>query len=297
MKLWRTSENPVTGTVQVYKQSVVGALIGLLFVGGGTAAMAWGLLQGKLPFFLWIGCAFLVLMCLLFVGMLRSAMGPDNWVIKFDGSQLAFKFRSYLNRHFPPEHEVVAVFSASEFESVRQCTEERLVPGGKHKNSRERWVSLDFRLKHPGDAAKLAGAIREELVREAPKIGMGRTKHHHMPVRVVDGSTIRVSWSSTQDRLRPGIARALRDLGGAIRVEEALSRGARDYREMLPEDLDAFVTELAESGDWMKAGRVIREVHGLGLRESREFVDGLLQPPGDQAGQGVDNASSLRDYD
>lgn len=279
MKIVTTEEVPLAGTLQVYKQSPLSAFVGLVVVWGIVGVLAVAILRGAAPPFLWFVVGFIALISLLFLGMLRAAMGPDNWVLKSDGSQLAFKFRSYLNRHFPKEDRVVAVVPVSAIAGIGKVTERKLVPQSKGGPQRETWVSIDFRLKSADQAAELAAAIREELRRPAPKIGMSRTKHHHAPVRVVDGTTIRVSWRSPQDFLSPGVTAALRNLGAGLPIEAEQKADVRDYRDMTPEELNAYLIELAETGQSLKAGRILREVNGVGLTESRAYIDALLQAP------------------
>lgn len=276
MELYSAKEEPLTGSVQVYKQSVISAIIGLLVVLGIGAAIGLAIVQGRFPVFLWVAVGFIVLICLLFIGMLRATMGPQNWVMKFDGSRLAFKYRSFLNRHFPAEDQVVAVIPASEFEWARKATERKMVPGSKGERTPETWVFLELRMKDAEAAAELDRRIREEILGEAPKIGRSRTKHHHVPMRMVDGSTLRISWRSPRDYIRPGIDAALRNLGGAIEVGEATKEDAGDYRQMTPEELEVFLVDLVQSGHRMKAAKVVREVHGLGVKESRDYVDSLM---------------------
>lgn len=279
MELYSASEEPLTGSVQVYKQSVISAIIGLLVVLGIGAAIAVAILRGDAPGFLWIIVGLLALVVLLFVGMLRAAMDPQNWVVKFDGSRLAFKFRSYLNRHFPAEDKSVAVFPASDFEWIRKVAEKKKLPGSKGRTQTESWTYLDFRLRNPESAAKLDSLIREETLREAPRIGNGRTKHHHVPMRVVDGSTLRVSWRSPRDYIRPAVDTVLMNLGAAIPVEGETKSGIKDYRQMTPEELDIFLADLAQTGHKMKAGKIAREVYGIGVKESRDYVDRLAAAP------------------
>lgn len=279
MELYRADENPLTGTVQVYKQSVISAFIGLLVVFGIGGAIVIAILRGGAPAFLWIMVGFIALISLLFLGMLRAAMGPDNWVVKFDGSRLAFKFRSYLNRHFPAEDRVVAVIPASEFEWARKVSEKKKLPASKGKTQTESWTFLEMRLRSPEHAAELDAVIREEISREAPKIGRSRTKHHHVPIRVVDGSTLRISWRSSRDYIRPAVDAALRNLGGAIPVEGEVSGGVEDYRQMSPEELNDFLVDLVQMGHQMKAGKIVREVYGMGVKESRQYIENLAAAP------------------
>jgi len=279
MELYRANEDPLTGSVQVYKQSVISAFIGLFVVLGIGGAIAVAILRGGAPGFLWIIVGLLLLVVLLFIGMLRAAMGPDNWIVKFDGSRLAFKLRSYLNRHFPAEDRVVAVFAASEFESGCKVAEKKKLPGIKGKTQTESWTYLDFRLRDPENAAELDALIREEILREAPKSGNSRTRHHHVPMRLVDGSTLRVSWRSPRDYIRPGTDAVLKTLGGVIPVDPEKKGGIEDYRQMTPEELNAFLADLAQSGHNMKAAKIVREIYGMGVRESREYVAGLIASP------------------
>lgn len=286
MKLVTARECPLAGRVLTYKQSLWSAVLGLAFVGGGTAAMSVGIVRGALPGLLWVMVVILGLISLLFVGMLRAAMGPDNWVVKFDGSTLAFKFRSYLNRHFPAEDRVVAVFSPSEFERVRKTVELVDVPSAKGgQATRQTWVSLDFEIRDEAAARQLDAAIREELARQAPKIGRGRTKHHHAPMRIVEGRTLRVHWKSPRDYVRPGVDTALRDLGAGLRVEAEQSGSGRRWEELAEADREGYILELAQRGNRMEAVRLARELHGLELRESRLYVDELVRGGSGSAGR------------
>lgn len=279
MKLVPIRETPLLGRVQSFGQSRLSAPIAFLVLAGGAAAMGAAIVRGALPWGLWFMVGFLGLISLLFLGAARAAFSPDNWVLKFDGAQIALKFRSYLNRHFPAEDAVVAVFPASAVESVGKVVEKRTVPGAGAKESptQETAVYLQFRMKDPAATAELGEAIRLELGREAPKIGMSRTKHIHAPVQVTEPGTIRIAWRSPRDFVRPSIATALRQLGGSMRVDTETAAEAKDWRSMSPEALEAYIVELARTGEKLSAVKLVRESRGLGLREAKELVEALLK--------------------
>lgn len=278
MRLYREQDHPVGGNVQVFRASALGPLLGFLFVGAGTTLMAVRLFQGELPAALWLGCGFLALMSLMLLGMARSGFRRGNWVVKFDGIRLAFKFRSHLNRAFSKDDPVVAVFEASEFAGLRKTTESRLVRRHLRSYTTESWVALDFRLKDPNAAVELERAIREEQARKPSAGPLVRMHHQDAPMSVVEDSILCVMWSSTSRRLRPGPDEALRALGGSIRLESELRLGARNYLQMSAEELKNYVTELARSGQRDHALQVLGEVQGMGLVEARAYVDRLVQP-------------------
>ena len=76
-----------------------GAVVGTVVL-AGTAAMIWGLLEGRLPLFLWVSVPFLVLFLGLGFSGLRAACRPSSWMVCLQDGHLLVRFRSYLNHHF-----------------------------------------------------------------------------------------------------------------------------------------------------------------------------------------------------
>jgi hypothetical protein len=265
---------------RVFRQS---RLVSALFFAVMASLLAGGVaLRFAVPFepagvVLWyVMMPFLLLMAAIAGWAFRAAMGPDNWLVAVTGDALLVKFRSYLNRHFPPGDPVVArvPFAAIAFaQGVRMTL---TVPGTKPGARETQFLRfLDLRLKDDAEAARLRAAIEAERAVVPPSGKLGRTRGVHYPVQVLADGTVRLTWRGPHDAVRPGLAAVLAALKGRCAV----------MPEAPPADVDLFaldrraqedrILEMALRGDRMGAVRAARRFYGLDLAAARQFVSEL----------------------
>jgi hypothetical protein len=277
MKLYSVDEVPLGRTSRTYQQSRWSGIVAVTLLGAVIGGLSYGIVKGEVPRGFWLLVGFFVFLELLFLSTTRAAFRPDNWVLKFDGTQVAIKFRSYLNAHFPREDAVVAVFPTSAFRGVRKATGRRHVPGSGRRQtaSTEKWAALELELKGGDEAEALKHAILEEIRRKAPKRG-ARIKHHHTPVRMTGERTIHVSWRGSQDHVRPAIETALRQMGGAIPVLGEEHVEGRHWDDMTAEEFDASVADLAISGRTVHAASLLKVYRHMSMTEAKQRVQEIL---------------------
>lgn len=208
-------------------------------------------------------------------GALRATWRPSNWIVRLHREGLYVKFRSYLNHHFAAEDPVVAFLAANEVLWVRKTRERRMVPREDHED-REAWTFLDLRIE-PADVGRLAEQLRVERTRQAPRLGLSRTRHHHHPVRLVDGGILRIEWKGPSTSVIPRIDPALERLGRVLAVEPEAWLEGRPLDGLDRREAEDRILELAEQGRTVEAVNLARRVHGCGLQEAREFVEGLVR--------------------
>lgn len=282
MKLYSIDENPVTTPLHTWRHSPLPGVVGLVVIVGLAALVAWAALTDRAPAFIWVIVALLAFMALFIFGTVRASYSSSNWLMRFDGSQVAVKFRSYLNRHFPREDAVVAVFDANEFRGARKTTQRWQLPSdNRGGNKNQVFAYLDLILKEPAAAAELREALRREREYMPPKGSGSRRRFHHSPARIVEPDIVRLMWSSEKDVIRPKIDHALRALGSAIPIEGEGHAPDRKWNDAPVEEVDAMLLELIESGHTMEAKKIARLRYGYSLKEVRQHLEKL------EAGQPV----------
>lgn len=219
---------------------------------------------------------------------LRASLARSNWLVRFDGSTLHIKFRSYLNRHFPPEDLVVVRIPSAEVAWIRKTRERRLLPRRRGADSQTTTTYLDVKLQDV-DTADLERGLAEERRRKGPLVRRTRTKAQHYPVRLVEADILRIDWRDHRTRITPGIDAAIDLLGRRFHVADAGSLrqasvvGSTDNRQQEERLLD-----LVERGEVVAASLLASRLYSLSTTEAREFIAGLdRDPPAGSASNGV----------
>lgn len=283
MQLLRADELAFPPRVEKYKQSFITPIIVFAVLDAGAMGIGAGILSGSLPKFLWVVAGFLALISLIALGQARSALRPSNWVLKFDGSDIAIKYRSYLNHHFPAEDRTVALIPSSAIESVRKIVERKSLPSSSRHSGRssgeefQSWTYLEICLKDRVDAQALKEALVTERKTKGPKRGVVSTTHLHAPIRLISDNQLRIAWRSPRDRIVPGIDVALRNLGAAIHGEEEVRTEGESWTSMSDDRLAEYMIELCGAGQKIKAVKAIQRRYGMGLTQAKKFIDDLME--------------------
>ncbi len=248
-----------------------------------------------------VACIFL-----LFLFHFRKSLRPSNWLIRLDADRAVIKFRSYLNDHLPEEDKIVVEISYDEIAWARK-TKERIATNDRDGTVYQFFSFLDLKLNSP-EAETLRQALQEERNRRPPIEAMNRALfqarkrrapdseiallkaeirqeeqrrprggsrfstglHKHYPVRMMDGSILRLDWSG----VRPRIGRTLLALETSIAIEPPIKL-SRDFTKPA-ENIEDQILDLAARGETFKAIALTRERYGYSLAESKAFVESLL---------------------
>jgi hypothetical protein len=210
----------------------------------------------------------------LFVGyIIRATFDDQNWLVRLGDAGLRVKFRSYLNRRWPPEDIVVVQIDRREIEFVR-AAHERVDSRADNNGTHMEWFGyLDLKLRDEVNLSELKQRLAEERDRKATST---RAKFHDVPVRVVDDHIVRIVWSSawhgTTPRLKLAVERvgALAPIAPPVRFVTDLSVKPSEARQR--EDL---IVQLIERGEKMQAIKEARRLYGYPLAEARQFVSAL----------------------
>lgn len=283
MDFRRASEVPHRYRDLVFRERrMTKAVAFLIFLVLTLVALGAGLFPELIPlstrpprFIFFLVAAGLLLPTLVSLFTLRASLRSSNWLIRFDGSKLYIKFRSYLNSHIGDDHPVVAALDPDEVEWIRKTTEKRIVPGRGRGERSESWTYLDLGL--PGGTAELESHLEEERRRAAPRIRRTRTKAEHYPVQVPRPGMIRVQWNGPRTRIVPSADRAIAILGRTFPVLPEIDLRDEAIRDLDSEAADARILKHVQSGETLAAARLARRLYGLSLTEARRYVEELKE--------------------
>ena len=283
MQLCREDDVPVAFLEMTCRSSLVGTVIFTLFIGVLTGVWSYAALNNPVFLVFAVPCLLVVLVQ---SGTIRAALRPSNWVIRAVADGLYIKFRSYLNHHFPPEDRIVIFLPYAEIDSVNK-TREKLEVMASRGTQTQYWTYLDVHLKDL-DTDDTAEAIKVEAGRKGPQRGIVSSRANHSPVRVAAPGLLRIPWKSHQDRLRPGIKKALDFLASKVDLGSELRLDRGRLHDLSEQELDALILELAETGQRIEALKLIRHRFGYSLTEAKRFLDELVG--GEGGGQAAPDA-------
>jgi hypothetical protein len=242
----------------------------------------------------------------------NARLRPSNWLVRLRPDQILFKFRSYLNDHFPEEDPVVAAISLSEIEWVRK-TRERVTSPTCSNDDRVRtsWHTyLDMKLKSPVDEG-VKKVLTTERNRPAPQSREDELKHQLFQARKrkapeAEISLIKESLKTERARkkpkmrgsgtkhhhypvrivdseilrvewggIKPGIKDILSMLHGKVAIEPEIYIKTDYTDDAGGKDLDSRILDLIERGQKMEAVSMVRQKYGLSLTRSKVFVEEL----------------------
>jgi hypothetical protein len=284
MRLQRLADVRVSSGDTIFRQSSLrlGTMLIVLVaaaIGVGVMASRDDDLVGR-----WIfgfAAMFLVLFAGFVFGLFRKTLMPANWLVRVaPGGDVTVKFRSYANAHFSDED--VAAFTLAPQEirwarasSDRTITANRSADGGGVRQDRRRYLDLAV---DDATAAQVDEQLRLERGRLGPVTGRfvkGTSKLLDYPVSVIDGGVIRIEWRGPSTWITPKLSRAIALLSGFVNVATSANHAVRDLSSATPEDAEAKIFALAESGDEIAAMQLSQTVYGGSLADARERVQRL----------------------
>lgn len=284
MKFYRLDEIPERPGEVIFRESRLNrAIILCLFVLLTAGALTFGIL-GTLhgpaaPFLSIIAYAVaagLFIFAWAFHRSFRASLRASNWLIRYGTDGLMIKFRSYMNHHFSQEDITAFFLPNSDIAWLRKTRELLVVPNKGEGESTERWTYLDVKLSRP-ETADLEEHLKRERAREAPKIGISRTKFHHYPVRLLPEGIIRLDWRGPSSSIVPRIDDALKVLRFSLPVEREAFIDERRGQVTDEKKMEAKIVELAERGKIIDATALARRRYGYDTKRAKEFVEELLK--------------------
>jgi hypothetical protein len=217
----------------------------------------------------WIGGTFCV-MGFLFIGMLRGALKPTNWLLRCSSTGVIIKYRSYLNWRLPADDIQAVGFSYSEIAWVRKTKLRREAPRMSRGSSTEYLTFLDFCLINL-DTSKLQKHLEAERNRKC------NTLYLSYPVEVLAGGIVRVQWKGLVDYLLPGQGRAIKWLSQYVKIaatDSSKTDLTRNTKASRTEE-DDKIYQLVRNGDKIGAVELTRQIYGCSVTEAVQFVEKL----------------------
>lgn len=206
----------------------------------------------------------------------RATLRPTNWLLRYNSDGLTIKYRSYLNHHFPRDDIAAFFLSTSEIAWVRKTREALLVPDKGEGESAEHWTYLDVKLSR-SETSDLEEHLRRERTREAPKVGISRTKFRHYPVRLLPEGIVRLDWRGPSSSIIPRIDDALKVLRFSLPIEREVFTDRRGGKVPDEKAMETRILELAERGKIIDATALVRSHYGYDTKMAKEFVEELLK--------------------
>lgn len=274
MELCYPHDIPRVGIVQTYRRSRMVPCIAGLICAGVSGYCTYHILTQDGPGQLWLVAGLFGLIALLMIPIARKAFRPSNWLLRVATDGVYLKFRSYLNHHFEDDAKTVVFIPNAEIASVIRLRERITLPEGKNKTKTKTTSFVDLRLTHDQTDA-LRDALAAERRREGPQGVTGKTTYRDYPVRVIGSDLVRIEWAVT-----PGALKAVELLAKEEGTESDPLLDViykRDWKDMSDSRQDAYIVELCERGNLIKARSLIRTRDGLSLGEAKDYVNRILQ--------------------
>jgi hypothetical protein len=216
---------------------------------------------------------------LIFQRLVTARFLSSNWLIRMTDHGLFVKLRSYLNHRFPEQDPTVVFLPYSEIRSVRLVKERRELPDRDEGNQSSRTIKTRrlIELELAGDSTQLAEALANERKRVFNKPnhgGGGKTRFHHLPVRLASANLLAVEWSV--------VPRADKFLDALTRhtLVQCVHDSSKDFvnlQSLSRADQESRLRELAESGDMIGAVAIARRLYSYDLTTAKDFVESLIE--------------------
>ena len=273
---------PAYGKETVFRQSVLGKFLFFRICLLLSATLLWFARAGgydsddmHLPpaLLYWIGpvAGFLAVLGYFYF---RVSLKPSNWLVRSSVDRLVIKFHSPLNDHFPDDDPVIVVVPFAEIAWIRRARETLSNPSSSGDGDRIESLSfVDVKL-NAEDVKTLGDVLRAERVREAPRVGFSRTKHHHYPVRLVDDDILRIQWGGVRTRIK----KALKMLGKRLSGEPDSKIRNAAWEELEGKELEDRILDLLERGDAIGATAFVKTKYGYSTTEAKNFTDEMMSP-------------------
>jgi hypothetical protein len=273
MRVMRESEVTAGVGARRFSHSRARPLIGAAFaIAAAAALIVTGRRQDMPPAYFIAGA--MLLLVWFARGAIRARFLPSNWLAIVDRDGVYLKYRSYLNHHFPDAEPSVVFVPFRELRSARLVRSTQTTPAIKGQNATTRRRTL-VRLALRQDEPTLAEALANERSLRGPRVerwygaSTGRFRHH--PVRMSTPAELEIEWA-----VRPPATEFLAMLATHIEVESIDERvDFTTLKQRDPQEQEARLIELVESGQAIVAIKLARSLYGLGLSEAKAFVDGL----------------------
>jgi hypothetical protein len=222
----------------------------------------------------------LLLILMAFFASLRKSYGPENWLLRLfpRGDSIWIKFRSYQNEHFSDDDPVILKLIPQEVTWVGLVKEHWLRPSDDRGTTSEHCTYLDIGLAEQVDIEPLRQKLDEERHRQPPGHYV-KTTYRDFPVKLLDGSVIRLVWRSSSSFIVPSPGRVIREMSRFAEVREPRQKfldaatPAADQKAM-----EGQIIELIERGDVIGATKLVRRRYRCSLTEARKFVEELTAP-------------------
>ena len=274
MKLLAISQYTPSPDSVVFRQSKLPATFALLVFGGLTAGLAYAILKQGWPAWLWLGVVVMVMVTKAFLSRLTATFKASNWTMSLDGSQLFIKFRTHLNHHFSDADEVIIALDADEILAARKHVKRIKIEKSDTTESYKQ-TSLELVLD-PSKIELIDVALAEERRRNAPKIGISRTKNMHFFASVKKPDLLRVVWRSKSDFVIPNISRTLQQLAHLTTIDPDRVEPKRDSKP-LDTQTESDIIERIEAGDVFGALHLLKQHYGYSTTEAKNFIDELTR--------------------
>lgn len=285
MFIYRLHEVPTHPTDTVFRTKGAGTALVILTIilAAGYTFVATMILS---PHPEWLGAcfvfailAFFTLMWLLVLTGYRRSRQPSNWLLRFDGTRLIIKFRSYLNSHFSDGDPQAFSLEPEEIAWIREYRETRITLDSDRALTKESIISLDIAL-HGMETNVLEALLLAESARPAPMQGRfikSSTKYGGMQVQLIDKRILRLLWSDRTGRVYPRIRDALRIVGSRFPVQATLKETNNFTKtdQLTDAEKDCHIQELITVGDHMAAIALTRKLYKLSLTDATKKVESL----------------------
>jgi hypothetical protein len=272
MRLMRELEVPETPRDRLFRASRFHAVLFVLIVLGGCAAMIfyrWPAprpsyyISSAIVFFLFLGRRFVV-----------SRFHPSNWLVRASDEGLYIHFRSYLNELMPSEDPTVIFFSYSEIRSARLIKEQVTTRNSRNQSQTQfmHWVELELAI----DPAPVADVLGTERGRagwtEKHWYGTSTTLFQDFPVLMETPPFLRVHWqvvprvSVLFDLLQPHMT---------IAPTIKLSNDFANIRGLARDEQLKRLRELNKRGNTFAATYLAQKIYGCDLTQATHIVKEL----------------------
>ncbi len=241
-----------------------GVVFSLAFLGGGY----WFSRNAEVPVWFELPISlFFMLFVYLTVSGLRKSLTPDNWVLRYDGSHLLLKFRSFHNRHFPSKDKQIVAIEPQEVDWVRHLRRKIEFSSG-HGYGNRTYSWIEIQLKAPV-SDELKDALKRELTLQT-----GGTRISHSPVVLEGENRLRVEWSSRNSRVTHSIEKALSHLSRDF-VRKSIHDKSTDLTPgsgISEKDFEDEILRMVMSGDDLRAKSIVRVFYKMSQTDDHLFV-------------------------
>ena len=218
---------------------------------------------------------FIALFMLLFVriagSMYRKSLKQDGWLMKATAEGLYVQFRSYLNQHFDKGDDTVIFIPAEKVSWVREVRYTRVTKT--RDGQRYEFIKgIEVQVRRM-DVERVTAALKQEAQRKH-----SGWKWQDRPVEIHD-NVLRVLFSG----MRPSAASFVQKMRRWYMTQDMKKLDKEtgksvNIQSLTEEDeghgfTEADIHKALEVGNSIEAIKIARLVHGIGLKEAKEYVD------------------------